>query len=369
MRFREYLDKLGGTSFLYANASNGLKDVLAHLVRASGTPRPNVVLPSYLPAKLYRTAMAAGCAVRPYEVYGPCTFDVADVERQVDPDTIAILYVHYFGFPHRLEEIAALAERRGIPMIEDCALTLAASHRGKALGTFGDVAIFSMRKVLLYSEGGFVRVSDRYRDFRPAYEWRVRSLFSASRYLRQRMKYGYVRLTGGADPLGLFRVNPSGYLDLSRPQRLHVKAPSAFTERRLGLADLDAVVRKRRENYAYLAQRLPASPLLEPLHPTLPEGCTPYSFPILVPAGRRDRYRAELLEDGIVAGAGWPESPFDPALARTSELSGRLVELPIHQALTQRQLDRSLKSLDRLAAVHPRLLGAEPRCLADLSGA
>jgi hypothetical protein len=323
-----------------------------------------VVLPSYLPAKLYRTAIAAGCAVRPYEVYGPCTFDVADVERQVDPDTIAIFYVHYFGFPHRLEEIAALAQRRGIPMIEDCALTLAASHRGKELGTFGDVAIFSMRKMLLYSEGGFVRVSDRYRDFRPTYEWRVQSLFSGSRYLQQRMKYGYVRLSGGADPLGLFRVDPSGYLDLSQPQRLHVKAPSVFTERRLHLADLDAVVRKRRENYAYLAQRLPASPILDPLHPTLPEGCTPYSLPILVPPGQRDHYRANLLEDGIVAGAGWPEAPFDPALARTSELAGRLIELPVHQALTQRQLDRSLRTLDRLVAVHPRLQEAASRRLA-----
>ena len=297
MTFEEHLAGLGAASYLYANASNAFKDVLVRLAAESGRPRPAVVMPSYIPAKLNR---------------------------------------------------AALATRRDVALVEDCALTLGATHRGRPLGTFGDAALFSMRKVLLYPEGGALVVGERLRQFRPTYVRRVSSCFSAPRFALQRAKHAYVRMTRGADPLHLVRVGPEGFMDGRPRQELDVKMLSTFTRLRLPFSDVARVVARRRESYRYVLERLPASPALRPMFPALPDGVTPYSLP-LVAGEDRDGLRAALVRDGILAAAGWPESPFDGRLVRTRDLARSVVELPIHQAVTRHQLDRALRAVERWA--------------------
>jgi dTDP-4-amino-4,6-dideoxygalactose transaminase len=353
MTFHDHLDRLGAGWHLYANASNGFKDFLSWLAARSGRARPNVVMPSYIPAKLNRAVLAAGCAVRFYEVHGRCRFDLAEVERRIDEDTVALFHVHYFGFPGEIAAMRALARRRGVALVEDCALTLRAEHRGRALGSFGDVALFSMRKMLNYPEGGALVVGERFAGFRPTYERRVSSCYSAPRFVLQRAKYAYVRATGGADPLGLVRPAPPGYMDGRARQTLEVKMLSWFTRLRLGLADVDRVAALRRANYRWVLDRFPDSAALEPMFPDLPEGCTPYSFPLLVRRGDRDALRRALVGEGILAAAGWPESPFDPDLRRTAALARAVLELPIHHAVTRRQLERAVRCLARLARPGP----------------
>ncbi|MER3524622.1 MAG: hypothetical protein C4326_11320 [Ignavibacteria bacterium] len=350
MTFSEYLQLLGGTAHLYANASNAMKDALEYIAQRKTRQRPNIVLPAYIPAKLYRTALAAGYDVKFYEVFDKCVFDLAEVEQLIDENTLAVFHVHYFGFPYRIGEMRELTRKRNVLLIEDCALSIGATHDGRHLGTYGDFAVFSMRKMFLYSEGGFLRLAEPFSDFRPHYEWQVRSCFSLQKYLGQRAKYVYVRLTAGTDPLHIVRPDPVGYMDWSTPRQvLHVKRPSAFTEWRLNFVDVEKVVRRRRENFMYVAERFPRGSALEPLHDGLTDGCTPYSFPFLVKNGQRDRLRQELFENGTMSGAGWPESPFHEQYKRTRELSARLLEIPIHQALTRQQIDRSLRVVQRAA--------------------
>lgn len=350
MTFPEYRSSLGGTSHLYANASNGFNDLLEYLVRRSGIEKPNVILPAFIPAKLYRAALAGGCEVKFYEVYEPCTFDLAEVEGLIDSNTLAVFHVHYFGFANQIHEMRDLTKKKDVLLIEDCALTMSATSRGKALGTIGDFAIFSMRKMFLFSEGGLVRFSEPFSDFQPHYEWRVKNCFSVSKYVLQRAKYAYVRLTAGADPLHLVKPDPTGYMDWSTPkQTLHVKMMSSFSVFRLNFADVTKAVDKRRENYNYVSKHFPVSDNLQPIHPKLPEGCTPYSFPLLVNNGQRDKLRTDLLANGTKSGVGWPESPYTEKQTRTKVLATKLLEVPIHQALTQKQIDRSLRVLEKMA--------------------
>jgi dTDP-4-amino-4,6-dideoxygalactose transaminase len=311
-------------------------------------------MPSYIPAKLNRAALADGWQVRFYEVHGDCRVDVGEVERRLGDDVLAIFHVHYFGFPGEIAALRALASARGVALVEDCALSLGANHRGRPLGAWGDVALFSMRKMLLYPEGGALVVSERFREFRPTYLRRVSSLWSAPRFLAQRAKHAYVRLTGGADPLGLVRAGPEGFMDGRPRQTLEVKLLSRLTEARLRFADVARVAERRRASYRYLLERLPVSPVVRPVFPELPAGATPYSLPLLV-REERDALRRALVEDGILAGAGWPEAPFEDGFARTRALARSLVELPVHQAATRRQLDRSLRCVERWARPRARL--------------
>lgn len=65
------------------------------------------------------------------------------IEELISPLTSAILIAHIGGEPADIEGIIAVAKKRGIPVIEDCAQSSGAKISGRLVGTFGDVAAFS----------------------------------------------------------------------------------------------------------------------------------------------------------------------------------------------------------------------------------
>ncbi len=74
----------------------------------------------------------------------------------ITPRTRAISVVHFLGIPCAMAEIAALAARHGLKVIEDCALALGARYQGTHVGLFGDAACFSFYPVkhITTGEGG-----------------------------------------------------------------------------------------------------------------------------------------------------------------------------------------------------------------------
>lgn len=68
----------------------------------------------------------------------------------------AIIGVHLYGMPFKVEEINALAQQYEIPIIEDSAEALGSSYKGKKCGTFGDIGILSFNgnKIITTSGGG-----------------------------------------------------------------------------------------------------------------------------------------------------------------------------------------------------------------------
>lgn len=68
----------------------------------------------------------------------------------------AIIVVHLYGMPAKIEEIKAIAEKYEIPLVEDAAEALGSHYKGQALGTFGDLSILSFNgnKIITTSGGG-----------------------------------------------------------------------------------------------------------------------------------------------------------------------------------------------------------------------
>ncbi len=68
----------------------------------------------------------------------------------------AIMAVHLYGMPSKMDEIIAIAQKYNIPLIEDAAEALGASYKGKKMGTFGEIGIFSFNgnKIITTSGGG-----------------------------------------------------------------------------------------------------------------------------------------------------------------------------------------------------------------------
>src|SRR6058998_1123470 len=72
--------------------------------------------------------------------------DPADAARRVTPRTRAIVPVHLHGLPADMDAINTLAQRAGLTLIEDAAQAHGALYKGRAVGTLGTMAAFSLNR-------------------------------------------------------------------------------------------------------------------------------------------------------------------------------------------------------------------------------
>ncbi|HBI48162.1 MAG TPA: aminotransferase [Smithella sp.] len=114
---------------------------------------------------------SASCTV----IYGakPVFADVDHDSQNITADTIekvittrsrAIIAVHLAGWPCEMDSIMALAKKRGLAVIEDCAQACGSFYKGRPVGSFGDVAAFSFcqdKTITTGGEGGMLVTNNR----------------------------------------------------------------------------------------------------------------------------------------------------------------------------------------------------------------
>lgn len=90
------------------------------------------------------------------------------LESLITPKTRAVIAVHMFGTPARLDGILEVTRKSKIPLIEDTAWGCGASLHGRHLGTIGDIGTFSFdyAKTITTGEGGMVVTNNPDLDFR-----------------------------------------------------------------------------------------------------------------------------------------------------------------------------------------------------------
>ena len=88
------------------------------------------------------------------DILGDLTIDPASVVRLFSSRIKAILPVHYTGKICHMEELLAIADQQGIPLIEDAAQAFGATQNGKPAGSFGTVACFSMNPMKVLAACG-----------------------------------------------------------------------------------------------------------------------------------------------------------------------------------------------------------------------
>lgn len=82
--------------------------------------------------------------------------DLDQVERAITARTKAIMPTHFAGLPCDMDRLYAIAKKHGLRVIEDAALAIGSSWRGRAIGSFGDLVCFSFHpnKNITSIEGG-----------------------------------------------------------------------------------------------------------------------------------------------------------------------------------------------------------------------
>lgn len=88
---------------------------------------------------------------------------VVEFAAKLSPKTKALVVTHMDGIPAPMDEIVRFAQRHNLFVIEDCAQAMGASRKGKRVGSYGDVGVFSLtdKKIVVGGEGGVLTTNRR----------------------------------------------------------------------------------------------------------------------------------------------------------------------------------------------------------------
>ena len=279
-------------------------------------PGDEVLVPAYtFPATANVVALAG---LRPLLVdVDPTTMNLDPAKVDPGPRTRAILAVHLFGRPARIEELPDL------PLLEDAAAALGARHAGRACGSLGLAACLSFhpRKIVTTGEGGAVvtdddRVAEAVRQLRH-HGWRDDDMPAPG--LNYRL----------SDLLCAIGTSQLRRLDELLAARTRIAA--GYTER---LRDLPVVV------------------------PEADEGDVHGWQAYVIQVDRRDEVLERLRAQGIEAQIGtyalpllsaYRDQGFYPGATHAYE---HALALPFHTRLSESDLDRVAEALDKLVSHH-----------------
>jgi dTDP-4-amino-4,6-dideoxygalactose transaminase len=257
--------------------------------------------------------------------------DPADVERRLTPRTAALIPVHYAGVAPDMEALLGLARARGLRVVEDAAQGVAATWRGRALGTLGDAGCFSFHetKNVTCGEGGALALGDP-EIARRAEIAREKGTNRAAFFRGEVDKYTWVA-EGSSYVLSDVLA---AILDAQLDKLEEIQSRRA------------AVVARYREGLAgWAAERGVRLP------PELPErGPNHHIFFLLYPEPRlRDEALVSLRARGVMATFHYVplhsapharQLGLDVELPVTDRVAATLLRLPLHPGLTAAEVDR-----------------------------
>jgi dTDP-4-amino-4,6-dideoxygalactose transaminase len=93
---------------------------------------------------------------------GTYNMDVTRIEQAITKRTRAIMPVHFAGLPVDLDPLYDLAKKHNLRVIEDAAHAIGTEYKGRRIGSFGDIQVFSFHpnKNMTTGEGGCVATRD-----------------------------------------------------------------------------------------------------------------------------------------------------------------------------------------------------------------
>jgi perosamine synthetase len=237
----EFADFMG---VRYALAVSSCSAALFLSLRALGLePGTRVLIPAFTFAAVPSAVVHAGCVPVLAEVDDSLRLDLADFEEKLTADIGAVLISHMRGHTSDMDAVMALAEARGVPVIEDAAHSLGTLWHGRKIGTIGRIGAFSFQsyKLVNAGEGGMLVTDDP--------DIIARAVIMSGAYEHNWKKHPYLSdaFTRWQNRLPLYNLRMNNLsAAVIRPQ----------------LAEIPRRVRDGRENHDYVADRLNASPWL-----------------------------------------------------------------------------------------------------------
>ena len=235
----------------------------------------------------------------------------------------AIMPVHLYGLPARMEKIMALAKKYNCAVVEDAAEAFHVEYRGKKLGTIGDVGCFSFyaNKIITTGEGG--------------------ACVTNSREIFDRI---HQHKNHGSGKQGVYWSEVSG----TNARMTNMQAAVGVSQ----LEDLEKILKARRiiyANYIELLAGLEKSVLIPKVIQKDPHGAhySPWVFMVRMPGFDKDEVVKALAEAGVDARGGFHPCHAMPAFSKyvkkgqafsvAEKVAREIVSLPTFVGITKAQ--------------------------------
>jgi dTDP-4-amino-4,6-dideoxygalactose transaminase len=159
--FEKEMAELIGVKHTVATSS-GTGSLLCCLAALGIGAGDEVIVPGYTFIASISSIILSNAIPVLAEVDRSLTIDPNKIEELITPQTKAIMPVHMLGNPCDMDAIMSIAKKHNLFVIEDCCQAFGASYTGRRLGTFGDIAAFSLNifKTITAGDGGAVATND-----------------------------------------------------------------------------------------------------------------------------------------------------------------------------------------------------------------
>jgi perosamine synthetase len=298
-----YLAESGDIRYTY-NARGGLYQLLRAL-HAAGVG--SVLVPAFHCTSVVEPVVHAGYRPVFYRIKRDLSIDFEDLERKMTKEVVAVLVVHFCGFPANIGPVIRLANTVGALVIEDWAHSFLTGEGESLPGEHGDASIYSFYKLIPSQIGGAFRVNRR-RICVPSTKEQVRvreSVVLLKRMLEQCLENsedGFisslllsleqmrVRYKKRIAPLSLAE-NIYGMTTAAFREDLALAGMPWYAKAILKGSDFKAIAAKRRQNYSLLSSRLNGNTFVQKPFALLPDGVCPWAYPVFL----RDRNKYDYL--------------------------------------------------------------------------
>jgi len=335
----------------------------------------SVALQAFTCVAVPEAILAAGTRPRFVDVAeNSFTMDPLDLERKLEPRTKAIIFQHTFGIPGWIGEVAEIAKRKGIPLIEDCCHSYLSTANGRDIGSFGTASFYSFEwgKPLVAGMGGSAVTSDD--GLREKLHRRHDALQDPPMARRLRIELEYLgyrvmfrpalywvakRLKGALGKLGVVESSYNGHYGEGASSDFQFRmSPSCRLRLESAVGNIQGVA----DNSDWISRQYRDRIRCQYVtHPWIHPGSNVVfgRYPLTSP--HKDTIM-RLASRAMVEVAGWYSSPVHPLIphqwksvgyARGScpnaeRRAAEVLTLPTHSRVTQRDVDRTVTFFNSL---------------------
>ncbi len=266
------------------------------------------------------------------------------------PRARAMLVVHQWGYPQRMEELAAIARERGLMIIEDCAYSLGSTYRGRRIGEFGDAAVFSFPKMFPTILGGclvsgqedLLRFARAYVAEKRSFSWR---LFSTAALIPMAMTLG----TRDGRVNGFFRhINEACYSQYVYAPQPNKRAYRLFPDP----SRMQAAFAARRRNLSVFREHFVGRSYFADLEAE--SDVVPYVVPCFVPDAALATVVAVLRRRSVETDV----YHFDVARNMAAADYRKCVAVPVHQGISEERMNEICETIATAAGTSGRVRSA-----------
>jgi dTDP-4-amino-4,6-dideoxygalactose transaminase len=192
----------------------------------------------------------------------------------------AILLVHLYGMPAKMDEIIDVSIKYGIPIIEDAAEALGSTYQGKSMGTFGELGVYSFNgNKIITTSGGGALVSQKPDYCTKATFLATQARDNAPHYQHSEIGYNYrmSNILAGIgrgqmevldDRVAARRENHAYYLENIQSDSIQflIEPEGFFSNRWLTCISTESFKQREAIRLALEEENIEARPLWKPMH-------------------------------------------------------------------------------------------------------